>query len=301
MSIRCILELTCSPPGTGKTKTISGLVGKYLSERKAFIPVNGVTRKNKLLVCAPSNAAIDEVCKRLMDGVLTPSGTRITPKIVRIGVESSVNVAVRDLSLDNIVEARVNAQSGGKDTGSELARIQAELEDVKTHIKEKQDQIAKVQNNEELRRKLESEFHSLNTRRTKLGQQSSKAKDAARDATRHLDGARRSAREAVLQEADIVCATLSGAGQDVLNQYTFETVIIDEAAQAIEMSCLIPLKYGCQRCIMVGGKLSCSYHRLHQTQTSFRPPRSAPRPNRTSSTAVCSSALRSRRTRTCTS
>ncbi|EIC06663.1 tRNA-splicing endonuclease, putative, partial [Microbacterium laevaniformans OR221] len=32
----------------------------------------------------------------------------------------------------------------------------------------------------------------------------------------------------------------------------FETVIIDEAAQSIELSALIPLKYGCSKCILVG-------------------------------------------------
>ena len=32
----------------------------------------------------------------------------------------------------------------------------------------------------------------------------------------------------------------------------FETVIIDEAAQSIELSALIPLKYGCAKCILVG-------------------------------------------------
>ncbi|RJE17234.1 tRNA-splicing endonuclease, partial [Aspergillus sclerotialis] len=32
----------------------------------------------------------------------------------------------------------------------------------------------------------------------------------------------------------------------------FETVVIDEAAQSIELSALIPLKYGCSKCILVG-------------------------------------------------
>jgi senataxin len=32
----------------------------------------------------------------------------------------------------------------------------------------------------------------------------------------------------------------------------FETVIIDEAAQCVELSALIPLKYGCCKCILVG-------------------------------------------------
>ncbi|WVQ94431.1 hypothetical protein IAU59_001510 [Kwoniella sp. CBS 9459] len=241
------------PPGTGKTKTISGLVGKWMSERRMPMSVDGrPPAKPKLLVCAPSNAAIDEVCKRLILGVPGTGGVRLHPTIVRIGIDSSVNVAVKDVSLDSLVEARVNAETNGKDGGNEYARIQAELDIIKQQIKEKQEQLRLVQAHEEKRKIVENEYHALVTKRTQLGQASSRAKDAARDATRHLDGARRAAKEIILNEADIICATLSGAGQDTLAAHTFETVIIDEAAQAIEMSCLIPLKYGCKRCIMVG-------------------------------------------------
>ena len=214
-------------------------------------------KKSKLLVCAPSNAAIDEVCKRLMNGVPTSNGGRTQPNLVRIGMDSSVNDAVKDRSLDNLVEARVSSGMAGKaGGGGEYGRLTAELDEVKELIKTKQEQLHKISQNDEGRRLVENEFHSLVTRRTQLGQAASKAKDAARDATRHLEGARRAAKEAILDEADIVCATLSGSGQDVLAAYEFETVIIDEAAQAIEMSCLIPLKYGCKRCIMVGGQPS---------------------------------------------
>ncbi|WWC59973.1 uncharacterized protein I303_102536 [Kwoniella dejecticola CBS 10117] len=241
------------PPGTGKTKTISGLVGKWMSERRTPMSVDGrPPPKPKLLVCAPSNAAIDEVCKRLILGVPSSSGIRLNPTIVRIGIDSSVNIAVKDVSLDSLVEARVNAETNGKDGSSEYARLQSELDSVKQQIKEKQEQLRVVQNHEEKRKIVENDYHALVTRRTQLGQAASRAKDAARDATRHLDGARRAAKEQVLNEADIICATLSGAGQDTLAPHTFDTVIIDEAAQAIEMSCLIPLKYGCKRCIMVG-------------------------------------------------
>jgi senataxin len=37
-------------------------------------------------------------------------------------------------------------------------------------------------------------------------------------------------------------------------------VIIDEAAQAIELSSLIPLKYRTKRCIMVGGMSTFPFH-----------------------------------------
>lgn len=189
-----------------------------------------------------------------MEGVPTENGGRIVPKMVRIGVESSVNIAVKDISLDNIVEARVNNDMATKEgRGTELTRIQQELEEVKEQLKTKQDELVKTKDAQK-HINVENEIRALTQRRAKLGQASSKAKDAARDATRHLDGLRRSTRDTVLKEADIICATLSGAGQDVLAAFNFETVIIDEAAQAIEMSCLIPLKYGCKRCIMVGGE-----------------------------------------------
>ncbi|OXB33487.1 senataxin [Cryptococcus neoformans] len=240
------------PPGTGKTKTISGLVGKWMSERRIPISVDGQPPvKPKLLVCAPSNAAIDEVCKRLILGVPNPDGGQYNPNIVRVGIDASVNIAVKDVSLDSLVEALVS-NSSGRNVGGEYGRIQAELDDVKQQIKDKQEAIKLAQDHDEKRKILEDEYHALITRRTQLGQASSKAKDAARDATRHLDGARRAARDQILKDADIICATLSGAGHDTLAAHTFETVIIDEAAQAIEMSCLIPLKYGCKRCIMVG-------------------------------------------------
>ncbi|WWD16760.1 hypothetical protein CI109_101192 [Kwoniella shandongensis] len=230
-----------------------GLVGKWMSDRRLPMSVDGQPpAKPKLLVCAPSNAAIDEVVKRLILGVPSSSGVRLNPTIVRIGIDSSVNIAVKDVSLDSLVEARVNADTNAKDGGGEYARVQAELDAVKQRIKDKQEELRLVQNHDEKRKIVENEYHALVTKRTQLGQASSKAKDAARDATRHLDGARRAARETILKEADIICATLSGAGQDTLAAHTFETVIIDEAAQAIEMSCLIPLKYGCKRCIMVG-------------------------------------------------
>ena len=43
------------PPGTGKTSTIIGLISLFLKNEP----------KSKILVCAPSNAGIDEICARL--------------------------------------------------------------------------------------------------------------------------------------------------------------------------------------------------------------------------------------------
>jgi senataxin len=248
--------LIVRPPGTGKTKTISGLVGKFLSERRTPIPTDGQKAiKPKLLVCAPSNAAIDEVCKRLLNGVPSSKGNLLHPTIVRIGIEKSVNISVKEVSLDSLVEAAVSASSA-HGVGNDYTRIQAQQAELKDKITAKQSQIQVVHDFDDRKKILQDELHALQSERVALVKESSRARDAVRDASRHLDGARRAARDSILQDADIICATLSGSGHESLAPYTFETVIIDEAAQAIEMSCLIPLKYGCQRCIMVGGEYS---------------------------------------------
>lgn len=188
-----------------------------------------------------------------MNGVPSSKGKRLTPKIVRIGIEKSVNVAVKEVSLDSLVEAAV-AVNSSNGVGTEYTRIQSEQAELKDKIGEKMAQIQAARDHDDKRRKLESEHHALLANKVALGKQASRARDAVKDASRHLDGARRAARDEILGDADVICATLSGSGHESLAPYTFETVIIDEAAQAIEMSCLIPLKYGCQRCIMVGGE-----------------------------------------------
>jgi hypothetical protein len=71
---------------------------------------------------------------------------------------------------------------------------------------------------------------------------------------------RRAIRCTILRQADIVCATLSASGHEILAAVPmrFSTIIIDEASQSVELSTLIPMQYGCRRCILVGGKQSHS-------------------------------------------
>jgi senataxin len=258
----------CRPPGTGKTKTIGGLVGKFLSDRPSPTTAihapgskpplkalqNDADPVKKILICAPSNAAIDEVTKRLKEGVLSSSGQLIRPKIVRIGGMESINIAVKDVSLDELVDQKLQGSSAlnSTDGAADLARIRAELDAIRTAKDQKLAEIQKA-TDPTTRQQLEEETRKLSHKRHTLTHQLNKAKDESKDRNRSLDAARRKARQDVVFEADIICSTLSGAGHDLLSSFNFETVIIDEAAQAVELSALIPLKYQCKRCIMVGG------------------------------------------------
>lgn len=257
-----------SPPGTGKTSTICGLVRTFLSKRPRPI-VSLTTGRNpqpqeppkKILLCAPSNAAIDEVAYRLKE---SRTGSASPIKVVRVGTEKSITISVKDISLDYLVEQKLNGgQSGSmKDAGDEIASVRAEIESVKRLKQLKLEELSTIHDNTARAFALEDEIKKLNSRRMALSQQFDKLKDKRKHESRSLDATRRKFRSEVLQEADVICSTLSGAGHEVLEQFEFEMVIIDEAAQAIELSSLIPLKFRCQRCIMVGGKFSVRFFAL---------------------------------------
>lgn len=56
----------------------------------------------------------------------------------------------------------------------------------------------------------------------------------------------------ILKAADVICCTCVGAGDLRLLGYKFRTVIVDEATQAREPECLIPLTHSAERAVLIG-------------------------------------------------
>ena len=59
----------------------------------------------------------------------------------------------------------------------------------------------------------------------------------------------------VLKHSNVVLSTCVGAGSRLLNQLEFDMVIIDEAAQGLEVACWIPilkLKESGGKCVLAG-------------------------------------------------
>ncbi|KAI6044781.1 SEN1 N terminal-domain-containing protein [Pisolithus marmoratus] len=252
------------PPGTGKTSTICGLVEAFLLKRRSPSTSIHVGRSStqadkgpvqKVLLCAPSNAAIDEVASRLKEGYRGTHKRGVPIKVVRIGHDRSLDVSVMDISLDYLVEQKINSDSvkdSSKSTGNDIATLRQEIDAVKRAKQAKVEELVTIQNNTSRTAALEEEIKKLNSRRMVLTQQFDRLKDKQKSDNRTLDAIRRRYRMEILQEADVICATLAGSGHDSIEQLEFEMIIIDEAAQAIELSSLIPLKFRSSRCIMVG-------------------------------------------------
>jgi hypothetical protein len=86
------------PPGTGKTHTVIGLLSAILHEG------NG-SGKKRILVCAPSNTAIDEIISRIVNrGLYTSAEKRRKPSVVRIGSSDSLDPAIQECCLSNILD-----------------------------------------------------------------------------------------------------------------------------------------------------------------------------------------------------
>ena len=258
------------PPGSGKTKTIvaivGGLLAKALSSTTSGVKISvpgsrggpttggGDAPTKKLLVCAPSNAAVDELVIRLKEGVKTKDGRHHQLNVVRIGRSEAINSQVLDVTMDELVAKRLGGNENDQKMRERNAELFKEHEKISAQLREmyalRDD--GKVESKELAT--LEGEIASMRKRKNELGIRIDNAKDAERNAGRQADLNRKRAQQAVLDDAHVICATLSGSGHDMFQSLNieFETVIIDEAAQCVEMSSLIPLKYGCVKCVLVG-------------------------------------------------
>ncbi|KAF2237930.1 tRNA-splicing endonuclease-like protein [Viridothelium virens] len=260
------------PPGSGKTKTIVGIVGALLTgsirEKAAAIPQpkqlnhngfpvnNAASPPKKMLVCAPSNAAVDELVMRFKEGVKTLDGRFQKVSVVRLGRSDAMNANVIDVTLDELVNARLNAGSG--DVGNsreETSKLMREHQQVSEQLREARTALDKAEGNgKKAPADVKEKFETLRRQKTMLSTKIDSARDNENMAHRAADINRKRAQQAVLDEAHVLCATLSGSGHDMFQNLNieFETVVVDEAAQCVEMSALIPLKYGCAKCILVG-------------------------------------------------
>ncbi|CCH43533.1 hypothetical protein BN7_3085 [Wickerhamomyces ciferrii] len=253
--------LVQGPPGTGKTKTILGIISHMLSNYRAnsnviqtpsVIPGKTLAdfKNKKVLICAPSNAAVDELVLRLKDGIPNAKGEIYNPQLVRLGRSDAINTAVKDMTLEELVDAKL-----GKNTATKSDTIPAllkELSEVKHELEKKRAILAAGNNKNE--EKVRGEIRDNKLKQNKIKKQLDEEREAQTSSNRTREVNRRNIQAQILNEAEIICSTLSGAAHDMVANIgiKFDSVVIDEACQCTELSAIIPLRYGCQRCIMVG-------------------------------------------------
>ncbi|KAF3902376.1 hypothetical protein ABW20_dc0101005 [Dactylellina cionopaga] len=174
------------------------------------------------------------------------------PVVVRLGRLDVINQAVHDVALENLVENKINSQKVNEDDKANtkpktLEELRPQMNALVLEKKEKWAAIDQARSEQrEPPLGLREELNTLTRKIKDLGRELDELRDKAPMVNRNNDIRRREFMQQVLDEAHILCATLSGAGHDTLKNLNveFETVVIDEAAQSIELSALIPLKFG---------------------------------------------------------
>ena len=198
------------PPGTGKTTTLVQAI------------IETIRRERRVLVCAPSNTAVDLLTEKLAEHSVN---------VIRLGNPSRVS----DLLLKHTLDAAVMSHS----SYSKMHAMRQTAQQHRETAKEYAHHIG-----------IEERQH-----RQWLREEARMLRQDANDLERFMT-------EEVLESVQVITCTLVGASHRDIRQLDFETVFIDEAAQALEPGCWIPIAMG-QRVVLAG-----DHHQLPPTVKS---------------------------------
>uniref|UniRef100_A0A671PW15 Probable helicase senataxin n=1 Tax=Sinocyclocheilus anshuiensis TaxID=1608454 RepID=A0A671PW15_9TELE len=236
------------PPGTGKSKAIGGLLYKLLSSGTNSAAPSGnlhsKSRRTRVLLCAPSNAAIDSLMKKVIlifkekcRNISAPQGNCGDINLVRLGSERTISKSLKPFSLDHQTKAR--AQRAQQTAEADIHRRKEQLEQIVENLSQRCAKTNKDSFEQKMQLLKEREGLSRQIKECRSRRQESQA--------------------LVLQNAHVICCTLSTSGSIVLENAfrrlghePFSCVVIDEASQAKETETLIPMLYRSAAVILVG-------------------------------------------------
>ena len=157
------IALVMGPPGTGKTRAVGALVGALLlqkrralgsvlgggnhqrSDKRGVAITAGSNRGDRrgnevtaavgdgrvrVLVCAQSNAAVDEVaCRLARDGVVGADGKHRKCRVVRMGKADAVSVEARALLVDVVA-----GEGEGRGESQEVVRLRGRERELRERL-----------------------------------------------------------------------------------------------------------------------------------------------------------------------
>ncbi|XP_063792838.1 probable helicase senataxin [Pseudophryne corroboree] len=240
------------PPGTGKSKTIVGLLYRILMESKGGnVPIqnlNAKNKKNRVLVCAPSNAALDELMKKIIlefkdkcHDKKNTLGNCGDINLVRLGSEKTISSDVVRFSLDCQVNYKINRAQQDHSIHRHKEALDRQLDELSR-------QRAMERCNKQTCEELDQKIAKLSKERQLMANSLKELRRRPQEFQRNI-----------ILESHIICCTLSTSGGILLEsafrslgQEPFSCVIVDEAGQSCEVENLIPLLFRCSKLVLVG-------------------------------------------------
>ncbi|KAK4293101.1 hypothetical protein Pmani_034174 [Petrolisthes manimaculis] len=241
------LSLIHGPPGTGKTRTITALIAQMIVLGQK-LQSEGRGQGCRILLCAPSNAAVDELTLRLAK----LREINICLRIVRAGVKESIRNDVQSYTLDAYVEKQVRmelATPKNKSMRQEWQRRKCmavkaaeELQNARQENKNQAEILQMEMRLCELVRSKDDLERSFQTQHTVQDRQN----------------LQRKWQDKILLGAEVVTTTLgsciSGVMGDAFTRHPnhFTCCIVDEAGQCQETDTWLPLLLGVRKLVLVG-------------------------------------------------
>lgn len=325
--------LVRGPPGSGKTMTLNSILnalhvqqynayyssvafavkaGRIGANERSWLDLTTIA-KPRIIVCAPSNVAIDNIILRIQaEKFLDGSGRQYVPWLVRIGKGATQNQAVAQRALSRLVDKMMS--KSGKEIVEKISKLEERYREYRhgvmiqvaklncmlagtPHVFRKGIETRVTTNNagnfvaywadhisqsttsqlpppaneleepclaidlmeewqlftQELMRFLELwEMTHWKLQRYRLVHQYIQEGSASSSLAEKYQ-LHHNLETLLMNQASIVCGTLNSTGlSQVRETSAFQTCVVDEAAQAVELSTLIPLRLGVKQLVLVG-------------------------------------------------
>ncbi|XP_074098426.1 putative helicase senataxin isoform X2 [Cotesia typhae] len=238
----CLVE---GPPGTGKSRVIVNLITEIMYGQNRYANND----RRRILVCAPSNAAVDEITMRLLEirAKFQRENSHDSFRLVRVGNAKMMHPRVKEVSLTNLVErAWAAKEPGDVSADNEINRLRLNILGLKASMENSREPIPEGDS-----LKFKKRLEDWTTQLALL--QSSK------QVRYHNSGKWASLENKLLSTADIITCTLSSCYTQPMelafgnrSSKKISVCIVDEATQSTEPETLIPLMLGVIKLILVG-------------------------------------------------
>nr|XP_043638503.1 uncharacterized ATP-dependent helicase C29A10.10c [Erigeron canadensis] len=242
-------------------------------DQNLFRTLHKLCPKPRMLVCAPSNAATDELLTRVLDrGFIDGEMKVYRPDVARVGVDSQTRaaqaVSVERRTEQLLVKSRDEVygwmhQLRGREAqlSQQIASLQRELSAAAFTGRSQGSVgvdpdvlVARDQSRDLLLQNLAAVVENRDKVLVEMSRLFILEGRFRSGGNFNLEEARASLEASFANEAEVVFTTVSSSGRKLFSRLThgFDMVVIDEAAQASEVGVLPPLALGAARCVLVG-------------------------------------------------
>ncbi|MFO7814694.1 MAG: IGHMBP2 family helicase [Halanaerobiales bacterium] len=221
------LYLIQGPPGTGKTMTAIEIINQ------------GVKDRQSILATADSNVAVDNLVERLVN-----SGT----EVLRLGHPIRVTPLLRKHTLDYKILEHPNYKKA-----EELREEAQELLDKQDAYQHPGDSLRRGMSDELIKKKAEQDQGGRGVKPAIIKEMAEwiKLQRKIDDLFDRIDRLEQKAVKELIDSAEVICTTNSTAGSELLDNYSFDLVVIDEATQSTEPASLISFLKG-EKIVLIG-------------------------------------------------